>query len=63
VDPGGLAARSGLAADDLILRADGKPASQVAPLLALVRSSKARTIQISLLRAGKPVELQLRLND
>jgi tetratricopeptide (TPR) repeat protein len=62
VAPGSLAERAGLRIDDLILRADGKPLAQVATLANLVRNSSSAAIVLSLLRAGKPVELQLRLN-
>jgi tetratricopeptide (TPR) repeat protein len=62
VAPGGMAEKSGLRIDDLILRADGKPVSQVATFMNLVRNTRSAAVELSLLRAGKPVEVQLRLN-
>jgi tetratricopeptide (TPR) repeat protein len=61
VAPGSVAERAGLLIDDLILRADGRPMTQVPSMTALVRSSSAASIALSLLRAGRPVELRLQL--
>ena len=61
VAAGGLAELSGLIRDDLVLRADGRPLTQVAALLTLLESAKTPSIQLSVLRAGKPVAVELRL--
>ncbi len=58
---GGLAELAGLLVDDLVLRADGRPVTQVAALLALLESARTPSIQLSVLRAGKPVTVELRL--
>jgi hypothetical protein len=47
--------------DDLILRADGRPMTQVPSLNALVRAGSAAPIALSVLRSGRPVEISLRL--
>ena len=60
VVPGGLAELSGLLRDDLVLRAGGRPLTQPAALLAMIKSSGGIPIQLSVLRAGKPVEVVLR---
>lgn len=60
VVPGGLAELSGLLIDDLVLRAGGRPLTQPAALLAMIKSSGGIPIQLSVLRAGKPVEVVLR---
>jgi tetratricopeptide (TPR) repeat protein len=57
---GGLAELSGLLVDDLILRADGRPVTQAATLTSLLASSRSPSVDLSVLRAGKPVTLALR---
>jgi len=58
VAAGGAAQRSGLAAGDLILRADGQPVVREADLL---RRLGSRTVKLDVLRAGRPVEIKLRV--
>ncbi|MGE0640504.1 MAG: tetratricopeptide repeat protein [Thermoanaerobaculia bacterium] len=62
VTKGSLAARAGLEIDDLVLRGDGQPLTQVPTLMALVRNPEARSLQLSVLRAGRPVEIVLPLD-
>lgn len=62
VTPRSLAARAGLLVDDLILRGDGQPLTHVPTLQALLRNPEARSLQLSVLRAGKPVELVLKFD-
>ncbi|MEO7795439.1 MAG: tetratricopeptide repeat protein [Thermoanaerobaculia bacterium] len=59
VTPGGLAAGAGLLVDDLVLRAGGRPLVQPTALQAMIDSSPGISIQLSVLRAGKPVEIIL----
>lgn len=59
VGAGGLADRAGLLVDDLILRASGRPVTQASGLQAMIESSRGISIQLSVLRAGKPVEVIL----
>jgi tetratricopeptide (TPR) repeat protein len=61
VAPGGLAAKAGLRVDDLILRADGNPLTSVATLMAMVKNSSASVLRLSVLRAGKPLDVSLPL--
>jgi tetratricopeptide (TPR) repeat protein len=61
VTPGGLAELSGLLVDDLVLRAFGRPVTQPSGLLSLLDSSRSTSVQLSVLRAGKPVEVVLRM--
>jgi len=61
VAPGGLAELSGLLLDDLVLRADSRPLAQVATLLAMLDNRKSPSIELQVLRAGKPVAVRLRL--
>lgn len=56
---GGLAQRAGLLVDDLVLRAGGRPVTQASGLQAMIDSSRGISIQLSVLRAGKPVEVIL----
>lgn len=58
--PGGLAEASGLLVDDLVLRAGGRPLTQPSALTSMLASSGSIPIQLSVLRAGKPVEVVLR---
>lgn len=60
VVPGGLAELSGLLVDDLVLRAGGRPLTQPSALHSMLASSGNVPIQLSVLRAGKPVEVVLR---
>ncbi len=60
VVPGGLAELSGLLVDDLVLRAGGRPLTQPSALSSMLASSGEIPIQLSVLRAGKPVEVMLR---
>jgi tetratricopeptide (TPR) repeat protein len=60
VVPGGLADLSGLLVDDLVLRAGGRPLTQPAVLRSMLESTGSVPIQLSVLRAGKPVEIVLR---
>lgn len=57
---GGLAELSGLLVDDLVLRAGGRPLTQPSALTSMLASSASIPIQLSVLRAGKPVEVVLR---
>ncbi len=59
VVPGGLADRAGLLVDDLVLRAGGRPLTQASGLQAMIDSSRGISIQLSVLRAGKSVEVIL----
>ncbi len=59
VAPGGLADRAGLLVDDLVLRAGGRPVTQASGLRAMIESSHGISIQLSVLRAGKSVEVIL----
>lgn len=59
VTPGGLADRAGLLADDLVLQAGGRPVTQPGLLQSMIASSRGISIQLSVLRAGKPVEIIL----
>lgn len=59
VSAGGIADRAGLLVDDLVLRAGGRPVTQAAGLQAMIESSRGISIQLSVLRAGKPVEVIL----
>jgi tetratricopeptide (TPR) repeat protein len=61
VTPGGLAELSGLLVDDLVLRAFGRPVTQPSGLLSLLDSARSTSVQLSVLRAGKPVEVVLRM--
>ncbi len=56
---GGLADRAGLLVDDLVLRAGGRPLTQASGLQGMIESSRGISIQLSVLRAGKPVEVIL----
>lgn len=56
---GGIADRAGLMVDDLVLRAGGRPVTQASGLQAMIESSRGISIQLSVLRAGKPVEVIL----
>ena len=58
--PGGLAELSGLLVDDLVLRAGGRPLTQAEVLRTMLESTGTVPIQLSVLRAGKPVEIVLR---
>ncbi|MEZ5313424.1 MAG: tetratricopeptide repeat protein [Thermoanaerobaculia bacterium] len=62
VTKGSLAARAGLEIDDLVLRGDGQPLTQVPTLMALVRNPEAKSLQLSVLRSGRPVEIVLPLD-
>ncbi len=61
VAAGSLAEHAGLLVDDLVLRADGQPLAQVAALLTLLENPRTKAIGLSILRAGKPVAVELRL--
>jgi Flp pilus assembly protein TadD len=60
VAAGSLAELSGLLVDDLILRADGRPVTQAGTLTALLASTRSASVELSVLRSGKPVTLELR---
>ena len=59
VAAGGVADRAGLLVDDLVLRIGGRPVTQAAGVQAMVESSPGISVQLSVLRAGKPVEVIL----
>lgn len=59
VVPGGVADRAGLLVDDLVLRVGGRPVTLASGIQAMVESSPGISIQLSVLRAGKPVEIIL----
>ncbi|MEO8276082.1 MAG: tetratricopeptide repeat protein [Thermoanaerobaculia bacterium] len=61
VTAGGLGDRSGLLVNDLVLQADGRALTQVATLTALLSAAKQPVIDLAVLRAGKPVQLTLRV--
>jgi tetratricopeptide (TPR) repeat protein len=61
VAPGSAAARAGLLAGDLVLRADGRAVTDVAALLRIVGERRGATT-LAILRGGRTIELRLKLD-
>ncbi len=57
VAPESPAAAAGMQRHDLLLKAGGKPLSQVGDLIAAVEASKGEKLELELLRAGKKLKL------
>lgn len=59
VDPGSAAERAGLRADDLLIRADGRPLGSLDDLLDVVRQMRGTGVSIDLLRDQRPLTVRL----
>jgi regulator of sigma E protease len=57
--PGGAAERAGLRAGDLVASVDGKAVGDGIGFIEAVRGAAGRTLQVGVLRAGRPVTLAL----
>lgn len=58
VAPESPAAAAAIQRHDILLKAGGKPLAQVEDLIAAVDASKGKTLDLELLRGGKPMKLQ-----
>ena len=61
--PGSAAAAAGVQAGDVISAVDGKPVATVPALLAAIRRPAGRSVTLTIMRAGAPVQLTFALRE